>query len=40
MASIQLANVTKAFEKNDVIKDLNLSIADGNITIFVGPSGC
>lgn len=40
MASIQFVNVTKAFEKNAVIQDLNLTIKDGSFTVLVGPSGC
>ncbi|MFD0717003.1 ABC transporter ATP-binding protein [Paenibacillus sp. GCM10027626] len=40
MASIELVRVTKTFEKNDVIKDLHLTIADGSFTVLVGPSGC
>ncbi|GJM71618.1 ABC transporter ATP-binding protein [Paenibacillus macerans] len=40
MASIQFVNVAKTFEKNAVIRDLNLAIADGSFTVLVGPSGC
>lgn len=40
MASIEIVNVTKTFEKNTVIKDLNLTIEDGKFTVLVGPSGC
>lgn len=40
MASIELKNITKTFEKHDVIKDLNLTIEDGKFTVLVGPSGC
>ncbi|OMF30076.1 ABC transporter ATP-binding protein [Paenibacillus sp. FSL H8-0548] len=40
MASIQLLNITKSFDKQDVIKDLNLTIEDGKFTVLVGPSGC
>lgn len=40
MASIELKQVTKTFEKNDVIRDLNLTIEDGKFTVLVGPSGC
>lgn len=40
MASIQFVNVSKAFEKNAVIQNLNLTIEDGAFTVLVGPSGC
>lgn len=40
MAKIEFRNVTKAFDKNVVIKDLNLEIEDGSFTVLVGPSGC
>ncbi|MBW7461950.1 ATP-binding cassette domain-containing protein, partial [Paenibacillus sepulcri] len=40
MASIEFVRVTKQFEKNVVIKDLDLKIEDGKFTVLVGPSGC
>jgi len=40
MASIELLHVTKTFDKQTVIKDLNLTIEDGKFTVLVGPSGC
>lgn len=40
MASIEFVQVTKAFDKNVVIKDLDLTIEDGKFTVLVGPSGC
>ncbi|MFC6226684.1 ABC transporter ATP-binding protein [Paenibacillus allorhizosphaerae] len=40
MASIEFVRVTKSFDKNVVIKDLNLTIEDGKFTVLVGPSGC
>jgi sn-glycerol 3-phosphate transport system ATP-binding protein len=40
LASIEFVNVTKEFEKKEVIKDLNLKIEDGTFTVLVGPSGC
>ncbi|MCQ6561032.1 ABC transporter ATP-binding protein [Paenibacillus mendelii] len=40
MASIAFERVTKTFEKNVVIKDLDLKIEDGKFTVLVGPSGC
>ncbi|WP_068775867.1 ABC transporter ATP-binding protein [Paenibacillus sp. FJAT-26967] len=40
MASIEFQQVTQAFDKNVIIKDLNLTIEDGKFTVLVGPSGC
>ena len=40
MGTIQLRNVKKQFEKDVVIENLNLDIADGSFTVLVGPSGC
>lgn len=40
MGTIQLKNVKKQFEKDVVIENLNLEIADGSFTVLVGPSGC
>ena len=40
MASIEFKKVTKSFEDNVVIKDLDLTIEDKKFTVLVGPSGC
>lgn len=40
MARIDFKNVTKSFEKNTVIENINLTIEDGKFTVLVGPSGC
>ncbi|WP_027086289.1 ABC transporter ATP-binding protein [Cohnella panacarvi] len=40
MASIEFRKVTKSFGDSTVIKDLDLTIADGEFTVLVGPSGC
>jgi len=40
MASIDFENVSKAFQKNSIIENLNLHIEDGKFTVLVGPSGC
>lgn len=41
MTSISLRNVQKTFGKDtQVIKDVNLEIADGEFCVFLGPSGC
>ncbi|HGF7527424.1 TPA: ABC transporter ATP-binding protein [Vibrio cholerae] len=40
MAQVTLKNIKKSFGKTDVIKNVNLDIADGEFVVFVGPSGC
>jgi multiple sugar transport system ATP-binding protein len=40
MGHITLEKVTKRFGEVEVIKPLDLTIADGEFTVFVGPSGC
>jgi len=40
MGNISLKQVTKSFGPIDVIKPLDLEIADGEFVVFVGPSGC
>jgi multiple sugar transport system ATP-binding protein len=40
MGSIQLVDVRKDFGAIKVINGVNLSINDGEFTVFVGPSGC
>jgi multiple sugar transport system ATP-binding protein len=40
MAKVTLENITKTYQKNQVIRDINLEIPDGEFWVFVGPSGC
>ncbi|WP_321010164.1 ABC transporter ATP-binding protein [Hungatella effluvii] len=40
MAAIEFKSVTKSFDNNVVIRDINLKIEDGLFTVLVGPSGC
>jgi len=40
MGSITLKQVTKSFDKVNVIKPIDLEIIDGEFIVFVGPSGC
>ncbi|QRM57199.1 sn-glycerol-3-phosphate ABC transporter ATP-binding protein UgpC [Sinorhizobium sp. BG8] len=40
MASIELRGVTKSFGSADIIKGIDLDIADGEFVALVGPSGC
>lgn len=37
---INLKNISKSYEKVEVIKDLNLQIEDKEFTTLLGPSGC
>jgi len=40
MKSIRFHHVTKSYDKNVVIKDLDLTIESGERVILLGPSGC
>ena len=40
MATVSLTKVTKSFGPVQVIKGVDLDIADGEFCVFVGPSGC
>ena len=40
MGALALSGVTKAFGATDVIKGVDLEVADGEFCVFVGPSGC
>jgi multiple sugar transport system ATP-binding protein len=40
MAEVRLKGVRKAFGEVEVLKDIDLTIADGEFVVFVGPSGC
>ncbi len=40
MASVTLKGIKKSYGVTEVIKGVDLSIADGEFTVFVGPSGC
>ena len=40
MATLQLRNLRKSYGPVEVIKGVNLDIADREFVVFVGPSGC
>jgi ABC-type sugar transport system ATPase subunit len=40
MADVRLTGVTKQFGTTEVLKGIDLEIADGEFVVFVGPSGC
>jgi ABC-type sugar transport system ATPase subunit len=40
MTVIELRGVSKAFQRNVVVEDLNVSFPDGGFTVLLGPSGC
>jgi len=40
MASLHIHNVTKQFGSVGILRDINLSIEDGDFLVLVGPSGC
>lgn len=40
MGSLTISSVTKTFGSTEVLKGINIDIADGEFLILVGPSGC
>ncbi|MGC3873733.1 ABC transporter ATP-binding protein [Halomonas sp. GXIMD04776] len=40
MASVTLDKINKVFGSTHIIKDVDLTIGDGEFVVFVGPSGC
>ena len=40
MASVELINVRKCFGRTEVLRDINLTLEQGEFVVFVGPSGC
>ncbi|MGO4832568.1 ABC transporter ATP-binding protein, partial [Rhizobiaceae sp. 2RAB30] len=40
MGSLKLENVKKSFGQVDVLKGIDLDVAEGEFVVFVGPSGC
>jgi multiple sugar transport system ATP-binding protein len=40
MTALKLENVHKAFGSVQVLKDINLTVEEGEFVVFVGPSGC
>ena len=40
MGQISISGITKSYGAVDVLKGIDLSIADGELVVFVGPSGC
>ncbi|WP_029076232.1 ABC transporter ATP-binding protein [Kaistia adipata] len=40
MSALTLQNITKRFGSTDVIRGVDLDVAEGEFVVFVGPSGC
>jgi len=40
MAAVTIKNLAKRYDDNEVMRDINLDIEDGEFVVFVGPSGC
>ena len=40
MSSLSLKGIKKRYGKVEIIKGVDLEVADGEFVVFVGPSGC
>ena len=40
MATLKINDINKNFGKTEVLKGINLDIADGDFLVLLGPSGC
>ncbi|TCR71803.1 sn-glycerol-3-phosphate ABC transporter ATP-binding protein UgpC [Rhizobium sp. BK376] len=40
MARVEISNVQKIFENTEVVRGVDIDIADGQFVVLVGPSGC
>ena len=40
MARLELSNISKSYGGSQVLHDISLQIADGELVVLVGPSGC
>jgi multiple sugar transport system ATP-binding protein len=40
MATLDLKNIVKSFDKTTILHGIDLQVADGEFVVFVGPSGC
>ena len=40
MSKIELKHIDKYYGKNHILKDVNLTIEDGDFMTLLGPSGC
>ena len=40
MTALSLTNVCKSFGTVEVLKDINMTVEEGEFVVFVGPSGC
>ncbi|MYG10331.1 MAG: ABC transporter ATP-binding protein, partial [Rhodobacteraceae bacterium] len=39
MAEVELRNISKSFGRIDAVKDVSLTISDGDFIVLLGPTG-
>jgi len=40
MALLELKNIKKSFDSNEILKDISLNVEKGEVIVILGPSGC
>lgn len=40
MALLEIKNIRKAFDGNEILKDISLNVEKGEVIVILGPSGC
>ena len=40
MADLELRQISKQFDRQFAVKDVNLHVQDGELVVLLGPSGC
>ena len=40
MALLEIKNIRKSFDGNEILKDISLNVEKGEVIVILGPSGC